>query len=116
LLGKVAGEVVGAVMAAEQRHDGTAIMGDGEHGRLGMLVAERRGKQADEDAGSADADDRPAFGKEPWQQGLGIMPGRAAGEDVATGMGGEGFGERGAGAGEGDDGGGHWLPQASAPR
>ena len=62
--GDVAGEAVGAVVTAEQRHDVGAILRDGQHRRLGGLVAQVRCEETDENAGSADADDRAAFGEE----------------------------------------------------
>ena len=45
------------MMAAEQRHHGRAVLGDGQHGWLGALVGQQRRHGADQDAGGADADD-----------------------------------------------------------
>ena len=53
----LAGERVGAAMAAEQRHDARPVLGDGENRRLGALVLDHGGQRADQDAGGADADD-----------------------------------------------------------
>ena len=109
-VGDLAGEAIGAVMAAEQRHDVRAVLREGEHGRLGVLVGERGREQADEDAGGADADDGAAVGEEAAAR----ICGRAL-DDL-------GADERGEArrrvpapdGGEGDDGGLH--PQASSPR
>ena len=51
-------------MAAEQRHDARAVLRQREDRRLVALVGEERREDADQDAGGADADDRPAGGEE----------------------------------------------------
>ena len=65
--GDGAGEPVGAVMAAEQRHRDAAVLGDGDDRRLAALVGEQRRDGADQDAGGADADDRRAGGEQRAQ-------------------------------------------------
>ncbi len=56
---QAAGQPVGAPVAAQQRHDRAAVLGDGQHRRLAGLVADQRRQRADQDPGGADADDRP---------------------------------------------------------
>ena len=58
--GQMAGEVVGAPVPAEERHDRAARLVDGEHGRFAPLVDKGGCQEADEDPGGADADDGPA--------------------------------------------------------
>ena len=55
---------VDAAQAAEQRHDGAAVLGDGEHRRLGPLVLQHRRQRADHDAGGAKRDDRHVVGEQ----------------------------------------------------
>ena len=66
-----------------------------------------RREQADQDAGGADADDRPAIGEEPRQQQSGVVAIEAAVEDFALEQGRDASGDFGAAAGKGDDGGSH---------
>jgi len=63
----LAREIVGTVMAAQQRHDGRPVLGDGDHRRIDLLALQRGAQRADQDAGRTDADDRPAFGEELGQ-------------------------------------------------
>ncbi|HXT20015.1 MAG TPA: hypothetical protein VN923_04615 [Thermoanaerobaculia bacterium] len=102
------------MVAAEQRHHMRAVRREGQHRRLGVLVAESRREQADEDAGSADAEDRAAVGEQSRQQDLGVGGVVATAEQLAIEEGAELLGEAGTGGGEGDDGRPH--PQASPPR
>ena len=62
--GDRARQVVGAAMAAEQRHDRRAVLRHRDNRRLLALVGKERREHADQDAGGADADDRSAFGKQ----------------------------------------------------
>ena len=48
---------IGAMMAAEQRHHGRAVLGHRQHRRLACLVTQCRGHRADQDAARAQADD-----------------------------------------------------------
>ncbi|MFO1056779.1 MAG: hypothetical protein U1E53_07395 [Dongiaceae bacterium] len=54
-------------MAAEQRHRGAAVLGDGDHRRLAPLVGQQRRQRADQDAGGAQPDDRLAGGEQRAQ-------------------------------------------------
>ena len=54
-------------MPAEQGHDAPAVLGHRNHRRLGTLVREVRGEEADEDAGGADADNRRSCAEEGGQ-------------------------------------------------
>ena len=65
----VAGEPVRAVVAAQQGHDATPVLRYGNHRRLGALVREVRGEDADEDAGGADADDGRARAEQRREMG-----------------------------------------------
>ena len=68
-LGEFFGESVGAAVAAEERDDHRAVLGQGKDGRLVALVGEERSEDADEDAGGADADDGMAGGEESADMG-----------------------------------------------
>ena len=57
-LGDLAGQNVGARMPAQQRHHGAAVLGHGNHRRLGDLVGQQRGQGADQNARGEDADHR----------------------------------------------------------
>jgi len=107
-------KTVGAMVAAEQRDDVGAVLRDREHRRFGGLVAEMGREQADEDAGGANADDRPAFGEEARQHDAGILAIVATMDDVGADDRGEALRQLGAAGGEGDD--GRFQPQASSPR
>ena len=48
---ELARKLVGAAMAAEQRHDGAAVFGDGENRGLAGFVGEDGGEEADRDGG-----------------------------------------------------------------
>ena len=63
-LGKSSGQVVRPVMAAQQRHGGAAVLGQGQHRRLPRLVRQQRRQGADQHPGGTDADDGPALGEE----------------------------------------------------
>jgi hypothetical protein len=65
--GDPARQVIGAVMAAEQRHGDAAVFGDGDDRRLGALVGEQRRQAADDDAAGADGDDGLAGSEETAQ-------------------------------------------------
>ena len=56
-VGKRARQIVRAAMAAEQRDDARAVLGDRDDRRLVALVGKERREDADQDAGGADADD-----------------------------------------------------------
>jgi hypothetical protein len=56
--GDAARQLVGAAVAAEQRHGDAAVLGDGDDRGLGRFVGEQRRAGADQHAGGADADDR----------------------------------------------------------
>jgi hypothetical protein len=58
-LGDRSGQPVGAAMAAQQRHDDAAVLGDRDHRRLRALVREMRSQQPDHDAHGAQRKDRP---------------------------------------------------------
>ncbi|MDR8785523.1 hypothetical protein FEP82_03488 [Burkholderia multivorans] len=58
LRGDLACDRVDARQPAEQRHDGRAVLGHREHGRLDAFVRERGRDAADHDAGRAQRDDR----------------------------------------------------------
>ena len=47
-------------MAAQQRHDGAAVLGHRKHRRLGLLVAQQRCQRADQNARRANPDNRRA--------------------------------------------------------
>ena len=64
-IGNQAGKRIRAMVTAEQRHHGRAVLGHGDHRRLVRLVAEGRGHRTDQDAAGAQADDRAAFGEQP---------------------------------------------------
>ena len=104
---------IGAVMAAEQGHDGGAIFGNGYDWRLGSLVGEMGGNGADEDAAGAEADDGLAlleeFGEMGGCLGVGdIAAGYAIGRvDFAVQFGLELLGERQRGDAENEDDGLH---------
>ncbi len=66
-LGDGAGQTIGAVMTAQQRHGRASILGDGDDRRLAALVGEQRRHGADQDAGGAYADDRRAGGEQRAQ-------------------------------------------------
>jgi hypothetical protein len=66
------GQCVCAMVAAQQRHDGTAVLGDRHHWRLGPLVGEMRCRRPDQDAGGADADDRCSVREQPAEMGGGV--------------------------------------------
>ena len=51
-------------MAAEQGHDGGAVMAECDDRRFGTFVGEQRRERADEDAGGHDADDAMPCGIE----------------------------------------------------
>src|SRR5690606_38019287 len=78
LLGDLPGQTVRAVVAAEEGHDLCAVLRDGNHRGLGLLVAEGRREQADEDACRANADDRAAVGEEAGYQQLAVFAVEAA--------------------------------------
>jgi hypothetical protein len=63
-LGEHAGDGVGAVMAAEQGHRDRAVLGERDDRRFGALVVEQRRHRADQNAGGAHPDDRPAAGEQ----------------------------------------------------
>ena len=67
-----AGEVIGAVVAAQQRHGGGAVFRHGDHRRLAVLVPEVGRHGANEDARRAEADDGAAFGEQLAQMGGGL--------------------------------------------
>ena len=73
------------MMTAEERHDGRAILGDGDDRGLGGLVAENRPHGPDQDAAGAQADDRAAGGEQPGDVGGGLGE---AGVGGAVGAGG----------------------------
>ena len=56
-------------MAAQQGHDAPAVLRHRNHRRLGALVREVRGEEADENAGGADADDRRALAEQRREMG-----------------------------------------------
>ena len=62
--GDFAGDAIHPAEPAEQRHHGAAVFGDGQHRRFGALLLEQRGKGTDDDAGSAQGDDRGAVAVE----------------------------------------------------
>ena len=70
-----AGKRIGAAMAAQQRHDRRAILGNGDDRRLGALVGDERRHRADQYPGGAQADDRRAGGEERGdvRHGLGVV-------------------------------------------
>ncbi len=76
--GDAACQVIGAMMAAEQRHGGTAVLGHRNHRGLAALVLQMRADGADQDAAGAEADDAPAFVEEPGEMGLGLRIGDIA--------------------------------------
>ena len=82
--GELAGQAVGAVMAAEQRHDRSAVLRDGEHRRLVVLVvrigARRRMRMP---AAQMPMIGR-AFGEELRQQFQRICAALPAGADVTA--------------------------------
>lgn len=122
LVSKLASQPVGAAVAAEQRHDAGAAERYGEHRRFFLLVLEARGKEPDQDAGSADANDRTSLSEQPRQQLDCVGAALPAGIDFAAGCFGDAGGGIEAGIGERDDGGGRHAPapvlspQASVPR
>ena len=82
-------------MAAEQRHGGAAVFGDGDHRRLGALVGEAGRQGADDNAGGADAYDGHALGEQAAQVGDGLGEGLvgalgAPGQAVHAGRGKDG--------------------------
>ena len=68
-VGDGAGKPVRAVVPAQQGNDAPTVFGDGDDRRLGALVREMRGEEADEDAGGADADDRRPGAEERGEVG-----------------------------------------------
>ena len=110
-----ASEPVSTVMAAEQRHDMRAVLRDGDHRRLVVLVVEEWREQADQNAGRTDADDRCAFAEAARQQRFGVFVLWSTGMDCAAGKDSDAGGRWLAGSGKSQDGGFH-LPHASAPR
>ena len=50
-------QAVGAPVAAQQRHDGTAVGGNGDDRGFLALVGQERRKGADQDSGGADSND-----------------------------------------------------------
>ena len=78
--GDAAGEIIGAMVAAKQRHGGGAVLGEGDDRWLAALVLKVGCDGADQDARGAEADDRTALVEELHQ-----VCGRLAVCDVATG-------------------------------
>ena len=74
-----AGEPVRAVMAAQQGHDAEPVLRHRDHRRLGALVREVRGEEADEDARGTDADDRRARAEQGGDLGPEALIGHACG-------------------------------------
>jgi hypothetical protein len=109
-----AGETVGAVMAAEEGHDLCAVLRDGDHRGFDLLVAETGREQADEDAGSADADNRATVGEEAGQQQLAVFAVEAAVMHLRADERSKAGGRIRAGGGKGDN--SRLHPQASLPR
>ncbi len=66
-------QIVGAMMPAQQRHDGRTVLRHGDHRGLRRFVCQRRGQQADQDPGGADADHRRAGGEQRAQMIAGVV-------------------------------------------
>src|SRR5690606_15552143 len=56
--GDVAGELVGTAMAAKERHNAGAVLGDDNYGRLRTLVGDHSGKRSNKNPACANTDDR----------------------------------------------------------
>ena len=56
-------------MTAQQGYDALAVLRDRDDRRLGALIREMRGEQANENAGGADADDRRSCAEEGGEMG-----------------------------------------------
>ena len=82
--GQPARQVVGAMVAAEQRHHRAAVFRHGDDGRLASLVGEHRRQGADQGAGGAHAHDRPSVLEQAAQMRAGVVE-RAVGARHATG-------------------------------
>lgn len=60
-IGRLARQIVGAAMPAQKRHDRTAIVGNGDHRRLRLLVRKHRCQQPHQRPGGHHRDKRPAI-------------------------------------------------------
>jgi len=120
LFGEPAGQLVGAVVAAEQRHDAFGIGADGDHRGFLALVAQVRGQQANEDSGGTDADDRHALAEQPGEQRRCVLAIGAAVMDTTARRRGDAQRQIGSTGREADYGRYHAprarLAQASSPR
>ena len=59
-----AGQRVGAMVTADQRHRDRAVLGNGDYRRLLAFRGEQRRHRADQDAAGAEADNRPSRGEQ----------------------------------------------------
>ncbi len=69
--GNLSCEVIGAMVTAEQRHDGGAVLSDGEHRWFRVFVGENRREEADHSAGGHHGNNRSAGGKQRLDMILG---------------------------------------------
>ena len=98
--GDAARQLIATMMAADQGNGGAAVLGHGDDRRFGLLVGKQRGDEADENAGSTDADERAAGGEGPNNL---IAYLSAGGGDVGVQRAGQPFGQRPGAGGEGDE-------------
>ena len=77
------GQAIGAMVAAEQRHDRTSVAADRDQRRLVALVLEQRRHRAQQDTGGTDADHRRAALEQRSQMGRGVGEGLIAARHAA---------------------------------
>ena len=98
--GDAARQVVGAVMAADERYRGAAVFGHGDDRRLVLFVGEKGADEADQDAGRTDADEG-APGEESRDHPLARLAVRRG--DIGLKRRLQPLGQRVRGGGEGDE-------------